>query len=370
MKQNLISFTFLVVGLGLLSACQPGPIDPPLDSGFKRVEVDPRGTEWAEDHPLQQMGIPSLWDRTTGKDRDQSRARIAIIGTGVDYTNTDILNSLWVNVGELGDQRVNNGFDDDMNGYADDVIGFDFFSIDGRPYDWHGHDTFTTALIGASAKKNQALVGVAPNAEIMVLRYMGGDGDVYPIDAFQAIMYAVDNGARVIYFNFPQGGFPIEESWWGEAIDYSELVIFALEHAQQNNVLVVIPAGNDGNENISAFIRNPRLQSLDNVIIVAGVDAQGKITSQSNSGVKLATIAARAAGVHSFFPGSELGTGLETSSVAAAYATGAAALISTLPGMGRAKDIRQKLLQAVKIPPSQERLKVLSGGVLNLSAIQ
>jgi len=356
-----VSFGFLV----FLNACQPGPVDPPLDMKWVRQDVETKNIEVKDDSPLAEMNIPAMWARTSGKDRDQNRVKIALIGTGIDYTNPDLRNSLWQNVGELGEQKSNNGFDDDGNGYDDDVIGFDFFSGDGRPYDWHGHDTFTAALIGASGKKNAAVVGVSPNADLMVLRYMGGDGDMNPIDAFFALLYAVDNGAKVAYFNYPKGGFPKIETFWGESIDYGEMIFLALQYAQKANVLVVIPAGNDSNSDVSAFIKDERLQQLDNVLVVAGLGRDGSILPWSNSGVKLASIAAPAEGMLSFFPGSFVSDGMSTTSVAAAYATGAAALISNLPGFGRAKDIRSKLLRSIKATPN--RIPVLSGGPLFLS---
>ena len=84
----------------------------------------------------------------------------------------------------------------------DDIIGYDFYSGDGLPYDWHGHDTFTASLIASTAKNYQAagVVGVAPNAELMIVRYISPDGDIDsmtgPIDAAASIEYAVTNGAR------------------------------------------------------------------------------------------------------------------------------------------------------------------------------
>jgi subtilisin family serine protease len=185
------------------------------------------------------------------------------------------------------------------------------------------------------------------------------------IDAVFAILYAVDNGAKVAYFNFPKGGFPKQQSFWGETIDYGEMVIQALQYAESRNVLVVIPAGNDGNADVADFLKDERLQQLENVLVVAGLGRNGQVLPWSNSGVKLAALAAPAEGMLSYFPGALVSDGMATSSIAAAYVTGAAALIATLPGYGRARDIRSKLLRSIRTTP--QRLPVLSGGPLFLN---
>ena len=47
---------------------------------------------------------------------------VAVIDTGIDLTNEDLQNNLWVNSGEI----PGNSTDDDGNGYVDDVNGWNF----------------------------------------------------------------------------------------------------------------------------------------------------------------------------------------------------------------------------------------------------
>lgn len=341
-----------------VAACQPGPVDPPFARQNIRSSVDYVNLELSNESSIVRVGAPELWKKTLGVNERGESVVVAVIGTGIDYTNPDLRDSLWINQTEIGDKSWNNGLDDDGNGYADDLIGYDFFSGDGLPYDWHGHDTYTASIIASSGVKNRQSLGIAPLAKLMVLRYLGPDGRGDAIDAQLAIDYAVQNKARVIYFNWPNQGF---------GNDWNSLVINAIEKAGRANVLVVIPAGNDGNQNISAFISNDRLQRLENVIVVAAASQEGSLTSFTNYGKKLASIAAPAEGSTGYFPGHELTVdGLRTSSVAAAHVAGSAALLATLSQMGKASDIRKALLENALVP-REERLEVLSGGLLDLT---
>jgi subtilisin family serine protease len=84
-------------------------------------------------------------------DRQPARTVVvAIIDSGVDTTHVDLRPVLWRNVGEVGDT----GRDDDGNGYADDVRGWNFIGgPDGRNVDV---DTYEVARLYAAC---QAVAG-------------------------------------------------------------------------------------------------------------------------------------------------------------------------------------------------------------------
>lgn len=353
-------FTYVIfAGVGALTllACQPGPIDPPFQRDHNRPTTSYSNKAVPGGQTYAGLGVSEMWKQTSGKDSLGNSVVVAVIGTGVDYTNPDIRDVLWTNAGELGEKIWANDYDDDDNGYNDDVFGYDFYSGDSLPYDWHGHDTYTAAIIAASGRKHPDMIGIAPNASLMVLRYIGSDGRAHSVDAYLAIQYAVQNKARIIYLNWPNQGF-------GPGGD--EMVTRAIEMAGEANVLVVIPAGNDSNQDVSRFMRNDQLQRMEHVLIVAGHDENLRMSATTNYGRKMAGLAARSTGVRSFLPGQDLQVGaLQTSSVAAAQVAGAAALIASLPGKGAATEIRRTILDATEIPDSG-RLEVLSGGVLSL----
>ncbi|TVQ76316.1 MAG: hypothetical protein EA369_10205 [Bradymonadales bacterium] len=357
MKRRIAALILVLSSAGLLSACKPGPVDPPFQRQMMTGPVDISKLKMDEEHLYHRLGVTALWSKTGGLDPQGNPVVVAVIGSGVDYTNPDIRDSLWINSGEVGERAWASGWDNDGNGYADDVIGYDFYDGDPWPYDWHGHDTYTASLIASSGQSGSGVVGVAPQAKLMVLRTIGGDGRGNAFDAYLAIRYAVDNGARIIYLNWPQGGYgPL-----------ANLVHQGLEYAKTKNVLVVLPAGNDRNQGVGPLIDRPDLVQMENVIVVAGATEDGRLTDSTNYGLERVSLAAPATESLGYFPRGEVAReALSTSSVAAAYVTGAAALIASLPGYGRADQIRDALLKKGERDPN---LPVLSQSRLNLHSL-
>jgi len=116
--------------------------------------------------------------------------------TGVNYTHVDLLDHIWINSGET----PNNGIDDDGNGYIDDYYGYDFAYNDGDPRDGGGHGTHTAGTVASDGTAGDSC-GVAPDAQIMGLKVLDDAGGGTEPDVWEAIQYAIDNGARVMTFS-------------------------------------------------------------------------------------------------------------------------------------------------------------------------
>jgi len=347
--------TLLVLMAGLtLVACRPAKKDPPLNYDHVREDAKVDTLQLDAGNPLHTIGAPALWKKSTGKSADGNRVIIGVVGTGIDYKISDLRDSLWMNLGEMGTKKSQNDYDDDGNGVKDDVIGYDFYSGDALPYDWHGHDTFTSSLMGATARSNREIVGVAPNASLLIARYLGPDGRGSGMDGVAALEYAIANGSSIIYFNWPQGGFPQAETG---------LIIDTIKEAAEKNILVVIPAGNSGNQAVPALITEAT--KLENVIIVSGLNENGRLSMTTNHGKRIAHIAAPSEGAVGYLPGGTVTRDIKTSSVAAAYVAGAAALISTLPEYGSVEMIKKALMEKVATP-RVGTLDVLAQGALSL----
>lgn len=361
MRLNVMNKLVLIGLAGIIVACRPAQKDPPIDWDRTRRDTSVKDVKIAPDHPLAIIGAPELWKKTTGKNPDGSRVKIAVVGTGVDYTNPDLRDALYLNLGELSETTRYNNMDDDGNEYPDDVFGFDFYSGDGQPYDWHGHDTFIAGIIAATGQKNKEIIGVAPNAELIIARYLGSDGrreQTTGMDAAEAVFYSIKAGAKVIYFNWPEGGF-------GEAETPILLEVFKM--AADANILIVTPAGNSSNQDVPHFLKEAA--KMPNVIVVAGLDTLGRIAPGSNSGKFLTSVAAPSMGTVSYLPGQIVSKDIRTTSVAAAYVTGAAALISTLPGMGSVEKVKGALLNTAVSKALPEPIEVLADGALYLGGL-
>ncbi|MGH2739744.1 MAG: S8 family serine peptidase [Actinomycetota bacterium] len=88
------------------------------------------------------------------------------------------------------------GVDDDNNGYVDDISGWDFFENDNNPQDDvdYGHGTGEAEDSTGEAGFED---GQCPNCMMMPLRV--GDSFIADVNHFaEAVIYGVDNGARVI----------------------------------------------------------------------------------------------------------------------------------------------------------------------------
>ena len=83
-----------------------------------RGVLAPNDPLYASQWGLTQIGAPAAWDVATGA----PGVVIALIDSGIDLTHPDLAGQLWVNPGEI----AGNGVDDDNNGYADDVNGWNF----------------------------------------------------------------------------------------------------------------------------------------------------------------------------------------------------------------------------------------------------
>jgi hypothetical protein len=93
---------------------------------------------------------------------------IALIDSGVDFSQPNLQGKFWTNPGEV----AGNGKDDDGDGYIDDTRGWDFYSNDNTPEDQNGHGTATAGILaGNGFKYNGATyAGIAPGAKVIPLK--------------------------------------------------------------------------------------------------------------------------------------------------------------------------------------------------------
>jgi len=221
------------------------------------------------------------WDATTG---DPSII-VAVIDSGIDYAHPDIVNNLWHNPAE-----TNDGLDDDGNGYVDDLTGWDFVHNDNDPVDLNGHGTHVAGIIAAQGNDGSTMAGVSWRTSLMPLQVVDADGVTTSSAIVLAIHYAVDNGPRIINASY------------GETT-YDQAEYDAISYANDNGVLVVAAACNNGVDNDSAPKPcYPSGYDLPNIIAVAASDQFDNRASFSSWGAVSVDLAAPGVSIISTYP--------------------------------------------------------------------
>jgi len=166
--------------------------------------IQPNDPAWAEQLGVRQIGLPDVWESTTG---DPSIV-IATVDTGA------------------------NGFAD-LEGAL--VPGYDFVDGDFEPEDTHSHGTRVASVIAARGNNGIGMAGHCWGCRVMPVR-VSGNGSASPTRVAVGIRYAVDRGARIINVSLSHSGSPDGE----EAA--------AVRYAIERGVIVVASAGNSGTE--------------------------------------------------------------------------------------------------------------------------
>jgi thermitase len=245
---------------------------------------------------LSRLEMPAAWNITTGR----SEVVIAILDTGLDATHPDLHAALWKNPGEL----PGNGTDDDGNGFIDDVNGWNFAANNNRIEDDHGHGTHVAGIAAARTNNGIGIAGMA-GATIMPVDVFGGGIGTYE-DLIRAIVYATDNGARVINMSLGASSYSLGEE-------------MAVDYAWSRGVVVVAAAGNTGRETFHYPAAH------NNAIAVASTTATDSLSGFSTRGT-FVDVAAPGSSVMSTFPNNRYGV-LSGTSMATPHVSGLAALI-------------------------------------------
>ena len=274
------------------------------------------GRQWA----LRSTRACAAWPATLG-----DGVPVAVLDSGLDLSNPDLAGNVWTNAEEV----AGNGLDDDGNGFVDDVHGADTVGWDGDPSDGLGHGTAVASVIAARGDNGFGLSGMAWNARLMPVKVLHDDGWGTTATMIAGLRYALDEGARIVNMS-------LNGSAASRALDE------AIQEAEARGVLVVTSAGNDG-RNRDRVPSYPASERSPSVITVASTDRAGALAPGSAFGRTSVDIAA---------PGDEILTSdlggrftrRSGTSFAAAYVTGAAALLAAAHPDASAPRLRAALI--------------------------
>lgn len=193
---------------------------------------------------LSSYGVSTAWKTTKG-----AGVTVAIIDTGVDGSHPDLTG------------QVVGGRDFSGVGSAD---GQKPVGADGQ------HGTMVASLLaGHGNGAGAGILGTAPEAKLLSASVGLGTGSVSSDDQIaDAVRWSVDNGADIINISLTRNTLEWPTSW-------DDAFLYAME----KDVIVVAAAGNRG----SGTTEVGAPATMPGVVVVAGVDRNGKASFDASS---------------------------------------------------------------------------------------
>ena len=188
---------------------------------------------------------------------------ISILDTGLD---------------SIHDNDTTGGFNYNLTSYT----GYDYVNNDPIPDDENGHGTHITGLIHSITHQSNPI-----NSKISfdIRKTHNADGQAYMSAVVFALIDAMDEGADIINMSF------------GFNDVYHDSLFFPLELVMQDavendNVLIVVAAGNDGQDN-DLFMNTalPASFPIEGTISVASLNCEHQLSTFSNYGANTVDIA-------------------------------------------------------------------------------
>lgn len=260
----------------------------------KEVNEVPKGVEMIQ--------APKIWDQTKGKG-----ITVAVLDTGCDTTHPDLKERI------VGGRNFTNDDGGNMDVYED----------------YNGHGTHVAGTI-AAIENNTGVVGVAPEANLLIIKVLDKDGSGQYEWIINGINYAIEQKADIISMSL------------GGPEDVPELHE-AIQKAVNNNILVVCAAGNagDGDESTNEF---DYPGCYNEVISVGAIDLQRRSSDFSNSNNEIDLVAPGEEILSTYLNGTY--ARLSGTSMAAPHVSGALALIKMLANTSFERNLTEAELYA------------------------
>lgn len=153
-----------------------------------------------------------------------SQPVVALIDTGVDYTNEDIKDSMWVNPYQSKGLKG--------------TYGYDFANNDADPMDTNGHGTHCAGIVAAQSDNSIGITGIS-NARIMALKVVKDEQETFDtasaVSAFEYVVKAQQLGVPIAAVNCS----------WGGGRDMGAVLNTLIDKIGSYGALTVFAAGND-----------------------------------------------------------------------------------------------------------------------------
>lgn len=260
----------------------------------EQVKEIPKGVEM--------IGAPKVWEQTKGKG-----VTVAILDTGCDCSHPDL---------------------------KDRIIGGRNFTKDdeGNPdvyQDYNGHGTHVAGTIAAS-KNNAGVVGVAPEANLLIVKVLDHRGSGQYEWIINGIYYAIEQKADIISMSL------------GGPEDVPELHK-AIQQAVSHNIVVICAAGNAG-DGTSSTDEFDYPGCYNEVISVGAIDLERNSSHFSNSNNEVDLVGPGEKILSTYLDGKY--ASLSGTSMATPHVSGAMALIKVLADASFERNLTERELYA------------------------
>ena len=247
------------------------------------------------------IDAPEAWDVVTGS----AVIKIAILDTGIDQSHEDLASKI--------------GLQENFT---------DSNTVD----DLYGHGTHVGGIAAAITNNNTGVAGVGYQSSLMNAKVLGDNASGYYSWIANGIIWATDNGAKVINMSLGAGR---KSATLEDAVNY----------AWNNGVIVVAAAGNSGNPSRTypAYYQN--------CIAVAATDDNDQKASWSSYG-SWVDVAAPGVDIYSTFPDHSYAIGKSLNydygngtSMSTPHVAGIAALVWSTSYGTNAQEVRNRIEQ-------------------------
>jgi subtilisin family serine protease len=205
------------------------------DVVLQALDTAPNDPHWGAQWGPKRVAAPTAWDGSRGS----GSVVIGVLDTGVDFGH------------------------EDLRGAA--VPGYDFVNNDTDPADDQGHGTAAAGVAAARTNNTLGVAGMCWSCPIMPVKVLDENGSASTSTVARGIVWAADNGARVISMSL---GGPGATQTLADAVAY----------AASKGVVLVAAAGNSSSSTPFYPAAYP------SVVAVGGTDSADRLYGWSNYG--------------------------------------------------------------------------------------
>jgi serine protease len=349
---------------------QPQPGDKPVE-GSPSDDYFQRGELWGllnQQRAGVDIDASRAWQISTGS----KQIVVGVVDTGIYYLHPDLQANVWSAPKDftitLGTDKIrcpagSHGFN--AVGKTEKERCDPLDGIRNK-----GHGTHVSGIIGAIGDNHVGVVGVNWNTKLLGLQFMRYDGGTV-VNAARAIDFAIElkkqfgASADIRVLNISWGFRKASPSY---SESDSDMLREKIEDAGKNGIIVVASAGEDGGSNNDNVEQYPSGFRLSNVISVTAIDRAGSLADRSNFGMTTVHLSAPGSEIYSTYA-MNLGTDYYSSggtSMAAAFVSGAAALILSVPRCSSLPPARLKEVILGGVKPTPTPTATSTGGMLDV----